>query len=1244
VQLDGSDTPYLIVAEQGEDRAFLGLAPSYQHELSAFKMPEREHTEGAYEAYLYSERGVCRPGETITLNTLLRDSAACAVGGFPVELRVWDPQDAVFHRETIAMDAHGFASIALSFPPHARTGGYRAEIGEPGGESWGETRFNVAHYQPDRIRSTLSLNGARFAAGGNLLASVDAAYYFGRPVADSRVDFRIDYARATFKPEGYGDFTFAPALDDIDLPSRERKRLKTDAAGQAKWALTLPDSGGGGTMRVFLQASVQEPGGRAVSASQRATLFTWPYYLGLRSDWGNTPARGPLPVSWVAVSADGEPCPPHTLRYTLLRREWSYSLREDSSGDMAYRWEKELVEVETGPVAIGTARGRFEIDPEQSGSYVLDLANDAVGVSARLNFALWYGDGGGARPSHPANLVISSDRERYAPGASARLTFDSPTDGVAMITTGAGTIDRSFAVPVEAGQNAVAVVLPDIAQGCAYVAVTIVRPEVGEQLPRRLFGLARLELDQDARALAVELDLPDEARPGATIRVGVSLRANDAPANAQVQLLLVDEGILALTRFASPEPFSFFHGPRRCGLRFGDVYDLLFPDTPERFGQIAAIGGGGGAARYLSIAAEAKAPAVLVLPPRAIEGDGEIEVTLPAHTGALRVMAVAFAADALGGANLELRMRDDLSLLLSGPQAVAPGDKFEITAQVTNHRAANELPLEMTVSGPLSILESAPKSLMLPPGESLTVVARFEAKSAAGVASVQLRVGDSQERISLAVRPPSPPVIQAGYREIPAGQRSKIDLDGEWLAGTKSLDLQISADPNVDARAALSWLRLYPYGCLEQTTSAVFPLAYADGIDPAFDAASLKRPIADTLARLQLMQTSRGGFAMWPGGQKPWFGGSVYASHFLTATKSEGRLLNRALEYLARSVRQVRDDVAAEDRAYGLYVLAAGGKPEHAVAERLLANSTNSGLSRFLAAASLVRGGRARAGNEVLQPLLKTDYLAGKLSWYMDSPARRSALALNVLQDIIPDSPEVPRLLALLRTQKTADGHWGSTQANAMAAMALGQWGRQHPNAGHGKGVVRVGNAEFAIDAETPLSHAGESEAIVIDADPSGPLFASWFTRGVPLNPDVVEIAKNLKVRRSYTDADGHEVAEFAQGDLVTVTVRLSSSQASKDVVVVDLLPGGLQIEDGGLATRWQQADEAKGVRVNFVEKLDDRLLLFCDLLGQAEARFSYQARAVTRGRFVTPRITAEAMYSPDIAAASGDLSDFVVY
>ncbi|MFT5130352.1 MAG: hypothetical protein ACI8W8_003983, partial [Rhodothermales bacterium] len=933
VRLDGSDTPYLIVAEQGDDRAFLGLGSGYQHELSAFKMPTRAYATSAYEAYVYSERGVCRPGETITLNALLRDQNARAAGGFPIELRVLDPKDAVFHRETLTLDADGFASVALPFPAHVRTGGYRAEFGEPGGETWGHTRFNVAHYQPDRMRNTLTLNGTRFGPGANLLAKVDAAYYFGRPVAGSRTDFRIDYSKAKFAADGFAEFEFVPAIDRVKLPSRVSKRAKTDAAGHATWALAMPKSDGGGTMSVLVQASVQEPGGRAVSASQRATVYTWPYYLGLRSDWpADDPPRGPLAVSWVAVSSDGEPSPPHTLRYTLSRKDWQYTLSEDNDGDMAYRWEEELTEVASGPVPIGGHLGRLEIEPAGPGSYVLDVIDGEVGVSARMPFALWYGSGGGARPSHPANLVISSDRERYAPGGKAQLTFQSPTDGLAMVTTGSAGIDRSFAIPVQPGENVVEVVLPSIAQGCAYAAVTIVRAEGEQQLPRRLFGLARLELDQDAHAFAVDLALPEEARPGERIRVGVKLRAGDLPANAQVQLLLVDEGILALTRFASPEPFGFFHGERRCGLRFGDVYDQLFPETPERFSQIAAIGGGGDAGRYLSIASEVSKAAVLVLPPRAIEGNGEIEVTLPEHSGALRVMAVAFAADALGGANRELRMRDDLTLLLSGPQAVAPGDKFEITAQVTNHRAASELAVTMTLTGPLTVLDAPVERLTLPPGESTTFVARFEAQDAAGAASILLTVGEASERVSLVLRPPSPPVMRACYREIPAGQRAKIAAEGEWLAGTESLDLQISADPNVDARAALSWLSLYPYGCLEQTTSAVFPLAYADGIDPAFDAASLKQPIADTLARLQLMQTSRGGFAMWPGGQKPWFGGTVYACHFLTATQSDGALLDRALSYLASSVRQVRDDMAVEDRAYALYVLAAGKKPEHAVA------------------------------------------------------------------------------------------------------------------------------------------------------------------------------------------------------------------------------------------------------------------------------------------------------------------------
>ena len=1235
IRLEDGGAPYLIVAEHGNDQTFLGLGDSHQHDLTAFKMPARAYASGAYEAFVYSERGVCRPGESITLNLLLRDRAAKAVGDFPVEIRVRDPENQIMHQQTLTLDGHGFASLELPLAAQARTGSYSVEAGEPDGQIWGSNHFKVAHYQPDRIRTELVLDQDSYEPDSALIASVAADYYFGRPVTNSQATIQLDFAAASVEPEGFADFAFTPAADDLDLPSRQRERASTDVLGKVTQTFQLPESSPGGALKLLLRASVQEPGGRAVSAAESAVLYAWPFYLGLRPNWDESASpEGPLELAWVAVSAKGEPRHAHALRYTLQREEWQYTLSEDGRGDLAYRWEKELVTVAEGDLDRAGHKGAFEIDPGSPGHYVVELHDKEVGVNVRHSFSLWYGDGGGARPSHPATLVIHSDRERYAPGDTARLTFQSPTTGVAMITSGAGEIDRSFAIEVQPGENVVEIPLPGIAQGCAYVGVTIIGPDGVAELPRRLFGLARLSLDQAGRKLAVQLELPDEARPGQTIEVGV-----ETGAKAQVQLMLVDEGILALTKFDSPSPFWFFHGERRCGLRFGDVYDLLFPETPEHFGQIAAIGGGGSAARYLNIAADMQKPAVVVLPPREIDGAGKIPVTLPDHTGALRVMAVAFNNVAVGSGHQELRVRDDLSLLMSAPQVVAPGDRFELTAQISNHRADRKQAISVSIDGPVTTIEAPPEVVYLSPGESTTVVARFEAAESAGAVGISLQVGDQLETSRLVVRPPSPPISRAEFREIPAGQRMSFEPEGEWLAGTAQRQLSISANPAIDASNALAWLRLYPYGCLEQSVSNAFPLAYADGINSAFDAKARQQPVAATLDRLRLMQTSRGGFAMWPGGDTPWFGASVYAAHFLVATKQQGSVLDRALDYLARTAR--RSDKSVEDRGYALYVLAAGGKPQHALAESLLADSANSGLSRFLAAASLVRGGRAREGAEALEKVFAEDYLAGKLTWYMDSPARRAGLALTVLQDIIPDSPEVPELLAMLRRHRTADGHWGTTQANAMAALAIGQWGRLHPEAGHGKGIARIGDAEFAIGE---LERTLGNEAVVIDADPSGPLYASLLTRGVPLKPDTAEFANGMSITRSYTDADGHSVAEFAQGDLVTVTIRLASSQARKDVVVVDLLPGGLQIEDGGLATRWQHADEAKGVAVNFVEKLDDRLLLYCDLLGHTEAIFRYQTRAVTRGRFVIPRITAEAMYAPEVAAASGNLSPILVY
>ena len=399
------------------------------------------------------------------------------------------------------------------------------------------------------------------------------------------------------------------------------------------------------------------------------------------------------------------------------------------------------------------------------------------------------------------------------------------------------------------------------------------------------------------------------------------------------------------------------------------------------------------------------------------------------------------------------------------------------------------------------------------------------------------------------------------------------------------------------------------------------------------------------------MELPGGGFASWPGGREPWMGASVYAAHFLVDARDAGfdvgdSLLDRTLGFLTDVVngRRWRANASADVRAYALYVLACADRTEFGLCEAVASDSGAAGLNRLLAAAAMVRGGRGAHGAKLVSPVLQSDYLAGGQDSAMDSRARRVALALIALLDIDPQAAEGLRLLDALRSERTHDGHWGTTQSNSMAVAALGKWARLNPvEPGAEAVVIEPGGTRKRADSSHPYSASASGWRQPFTVEASGTVYCSWQARGVPVDPPTEDYSRGLKVERRYVN----EAPEgFWQGDLVTVEITIRSGASHRNVAVVDLLPGCFEIEDAAFRTRCGVRDSSTRLSVDFVEKREDRVVLFCDVPRtepDEPAVFRYAVRAVTRGAFTVPKIQAEAMYAPEVRSYVGDMRTLCV-
>jgi len=1232
-------------------------------------------------AFVFTERGIVRPGESFLAAAFLRngqDPAAdpdragkmgTPVSGSPndapMTISLISPDGKLVVSEKVQRDEMGFISKMIQIPDTAVSGVYTVRTSLSSGNPAGEALIRVGAYVPDRIRTKLEhapLPAGPAAVKDPIQAVLSADYYFGTPVPSASGRIFLDCAPSGKRPDHWKDWTVG------DTSRFNFDEFETAASVEnGKTNLALPSFASRGMsfdpVRVVIQASVQEPGGRAVTGSDNFTLYPTDWFIGLKANEGSgkqcvldmallTPEQGK------AASLDAG----RDIRFTVYKRFWDYVLVQEGDG-YRRRWKETVSEVEGASKTVTVPQGadlaaytsQVEFDLP-SGCY--DIVAE-YGESIRTKLNVWHSAGeSGRRTGDPSELVFKTDAKKYAPGQTAKFTFTSPVDGEAFVTMGALRLDHAEAVPVKAGEVTLDAKIPaDCLNGRYHINVFVVGKDGDEFI--RASGDASLELDHSAaHKLNVGITVPGIVRPESETDVTVSLAdLAGKPVKGQVCLFAVDEGVLALTGFKTPDIYQYFLQSDNAFLSTCETYSSLFPNLKIR--PDGTIGGGDAPVSASKLAAsivKMKDAARIVVPVVRIpeSGTATVNVKVPDHSGSLRFMAVANALDAVGSGEREMIVRTPVSLTVSAPRVLAPGDEAVISIRAFNHDAKDgAVDFKAALPDTLQLLGDLPKTGALKAGESRDMSFRVKALDTygEGTLAVTLSVGAESrtETTCITVRPANPPQTVSTFAVVKPGQTLSID-PAAGFASVSDARINISSSPAVGVAGALDWLNGYPYGCLEQTVSGAFPFLSAaslvkSGLLDAEVAKTMDPKVPAAYARILPMMAGDGAFSMWPDVRREWPEGTVYAAHFIFEAKAAKRItVDAAVEksltaYLLRLANSA-GSYKPELRAYAAYVLAAAGNKDFVIPARNILAGSKPGFASFLASAALVRGGYAGEGAEPLRTALANSawlYQPSDLAGISDT-ASRAGMVLNILMKCDPKGSEAAaaELASFLAGRIRKDGEcWGTTQANAWASMGLGAFAEYYPpadlsgamtgadKAKHELSGKSLNGFELAVSGTNTVSNTGKAN-----------LYVRTVVSGVP--KDANASAGAIVLKREIFDEKGNPVTSLKHGELAFVRITADSPEVVENIVISDLLPAGLEIEDEALATRMDASGRIpKNIllknrqQFNRTEKRDDRFLVFGTLYGSAYA--IYTVRAVTPGKFAIPALQAEAMYDPDM-------------
>jgi len=1274
----GGDEPYAVMAYGGDgDFNFLEVG------RAAFDLSDRgvsgRAPSGPIDAFLYTDRGIYRPGESVHLVGLVRDDKADASPGLPVTLRLVRPDGVEVEKRQLTSDTLGAHDITYALARDARIGTWHAELKlDSKAPAIGSIEFRVEDFVPPQLKVELSAADRPVKPGEPFPVTVGARYYYGAPGAGLSVEAQatIAFDDAPFPNEP--GFHFGLVGDEFTSTRKDLEPPATDAEGKTTIALNLTDLPDvTKPLAVTVQVSVFEPSGRAVIESVTRPIRQRPIAIGLRSPAGDDaiPEGQPANVEIIALDTDAKRIASQGLRWELLRENWQYSWYS-VNGSWRHRTQRRDQPMETGSLDISANATAALSRTLPAGRYRWEVTDPASGAQSSLRFHVgWWVEA--VLPDVPDKLEAALDKPSYQAGETAKLFVKAPFAGEAELAIASDRVLvlRSFSLPA----GGTTIELPvDAAWGTGvYALVSAYRPQAaaapapGPAAPRgpgRAVGVAWLGVDASPRTLSVALSAPDVVRPRGPAEIGVKIAGLSSGEDAYVTLAAVDEAVLKLTEFDSPTPEKYYFGKRRLGVELRDLYGRLIDTNANGVGVLRS--GGDGFARRSVAGLPDKSNRVVALFSGIVKLDGngaaKIAFDVPDFQGQLRLMAVAYSAKKLGSASGAMIVRDPVVTMVSLPRFLSPGDIGQIGVVINNlEGGAGDYRLKLSASGAGNFAAPAERTIPLKAGEGFSGSFPLSAATIGNVALHLELAGPGDLKIArdftVGVRPGQAYQLRRFVGKLEPGQSVTLDDGGadEFLPGTAEALLSVSPRPDWDVPGLLRALDRYAYGCLEQTTSRALPLLYVEAVaglwrtDPGFNPGEA---VDRAIGHVVELQRSDGSFGVWTETEEtvPWL--DAYATDFLLRAKEHGKnvpdyALKGALAWLRDYVRQEhREKKDLPALAYAHYVLAHAGAGDLATLryfnDTQMAELPTQLAKAQLAAALAQYGDAARAtaaydaafGPPPKRPIgLRTiDYgsdlrdSAAVLAFA--AGARDAAPRLTVITDRIAE------LFARANRTSTQEQAWLLMAAEA-AARATG-----------GTMTVAEGNAAPQTRNE-PLYlrralGSGGAPATIANRG-AGPAWRTVSITGVPKS-DLPAESKGYTVSRAIYRQDGSpaDLKKVRQTDLYVVVIKAKRTDAARAArtLVVDLLPAGFEIQNAnaGGPNSWNY-DWLKGLtETAYVEQRDDRYIAALDLGDNAsEFTLAYVVRAVTPGEFSYPALVVEDMYEPETTGrtAMGKLS-----
>jgi uncharacterized protein YfaS (alpha-2-macroglobulin family) len=1229
-------------------------------ETSRFDVGGRMPDPTGMNAWIYAERSLYRPGETIHASTVVRTESWGLPGEIPVKLKLVMPNGKALANIRKILNEQGSCEAAFSLPASAPTGTYELEVYSGNDVLLNSYDFSIEDFMPDRIRAEVKTDREEYQPLDSVKATIQANNLFGTPATNRNYDCDLYMRKVDFSNPALSQYNFSITNDFQFQPVF--RTGKTDETGAAREVFELPaDLAEAGMLKGSIATSVYDETGRPVHRFKSFITYTQPYFLGIKSFDHYVGTKAPMRINIVAANAKGALLTNATARMVILKKEWQNLIEQDGNS-YKYVSQQSTRTVLQQNITVNGANTIFSYTPQLSGEYEIRISLPDRNSFVSETFYAWgWGDTqyNSFDVNNEGNVTIQTDKEKYQSGERIRTLFTTPFEGKLLVTVERNQLIQHFYLATKNKSAALDILTNDEFLPNVYISATLFRPMNDAGIPLTVahgFRPVMVENVKNRLPLSVSLAAKSRSKTKQTITV------KTAP-GAYVTVAAVDEGILQIKNYKTPQPYQYFFQKAALAVNSYDIYPWLLPEISTRRSSTGGDGGDDSNSMRVNPMFVNRVKNVSYWS-GILQADGSgtvrYEVDLPQFSGDLRVMAVAYKNAAFAGTDQHMTVADPVVISTALPRFLSPGDEVVMPVMLSNTTAQ---PITATatvaVSGPLSTSGGNSRQVTIPAGREQRVVFNVLASQTIGACKVTVSVKTPGETFTneteIGIRPPASLQKRTGNGIAAENQTTTINLNSNFMPGTAKGKLLVGKSPLVQYARNIDDLVQYPYGCVEQTTSTAFPqLYYADlvksmyghdnkDINPAYN-------VQQAILKLQSMQLSNGALSYWPDhySSESWWG-TVYATHFLLEARKAGyevnpETLKLLLQYLKTRLQKKETEtyvynrnqvknIAPKEVAYSLYVLALAGQQQVPVMNYYKANPELLSLdSKYMLAAAYALSGQQAQARQVLPPAFANETAQTATGGSFYSLIRDQAMALNALLDIDPNNPQAAALARQVSMALT-DQPYLSTQEKIFSILALGKVARTANQTTATAAVLLDGKAAGTNNGSGILLNWKPTgiNTVQVQVKGKGAYYYFWETSGITADGSYKKEDSYLKVRRSYYNREGKAIAgnTFKQNDLVVIKITLTKQYKGKvnNIVITDMLPAGLEIENPRLSEVPGMEWVKDNTTPEYIDFRDDRINLFTSI-GDYDQHFYYMVRAVSPGTYKQGPVQADAMYN----------------